>query len=140
MLSWGRKPGDEWDARARTWVQGNGCAAGILHQVSQPALMHSASWHQQLSAGNLTAYDKGIERWTEYIAGLGFDAIAYGGVVLRRREGKSWIRSEELPDPMVEPAGEHLMRMTVAQDRLAGMKDRRSLLDEKLALWKSHRP
>jgi SAM-dependent methyltransferase len=139
MVSWGRKTGDEWDATPRTWVQGTGCDAWILHQVSQPALMHSASWHQQLSSGNLAAYDQGIERWTEYIAGLGFDAIAYGGVVLRRREGKNWIRSEELPDPMVEPAGEHLLRMTVAQDRLAGMKDRRSLLDEKLALVKSHR-
>jgi hypothetical protein len=139
LISWGRKAGDEWDATPRRWLEGSGCDAWILHQISQPALLHSASWHQQLAAGNLAAYDRGIERWTDYISSLGFDAIAYGAVVLRRRKGRNWLRSEELPDPFVEPAGAHLVRMTSAQDRLSGMKDKRSLLDEKLTLVKGHR-
>ncbi|TMD18367.1 MAG: methyltransferase [Chloroflexi bacterium] len=139
LISWGRKAGEEWDAVPRRWLEGNGCDAWILHQVSQPALLHSASWHQQLLGGNLTAYDRGVSRWTQYLEGLGFDVIAYGGVILRRREGKSWMRSEELPEMLVESAGEQLQRMTAAQDLLVGMKDRRALLDEKLALVKTHR-
>jgi hypothetical protein len=138
LISWGRKAGDQWDATPRRWVQGNGCDAWIFHQVSQPALMHAASWHQHVAA-DPAAYDDGIQRWTEYIAGLGFDVIAYGGVILRRRKGASWIRSEELPEPTVEPASEQLLRMTAAQDLLSGMTDRRELLEEKLALVRGHR-
>src|SRR6266571_3343293 len=64
LISWGRKAGEEWDAVPRRWLEGNGCDAWILHPVSQPALLHSASWHQQLLGGNLAAYDRGDSRWT----------------------------------------------------------------------------
>src|SRR5437773_1054559 len=77
--------------------------------------------------------------YLEPVAGEAFDLIAYGGVILRRREGKGWMRSEELPEMLVESAGEQLQRMTAAQDLLVGMKDKRALLDEKLALVKTHR-
>ncbi len=140
LISWGRKAGDDWDATPRQWLEGSGCDAWILHQVSQPALLHSASWHQQLAPSNLQAYDRGIERWTSYITGLGFDAVAYGATVLRRRRSEhNWVRAEELPDPMVEPAGEHLLRMMAAQDLLSAMPDKRALLDQKLKLVRSHR-
>lgn len=57
----------------------------------------------------------------------------------RRQAAHNWIRAEELPDTLVDPAGEHLLRMTAAQDLLVGMKGKRALLDEKLALVRSHR-
>ncbi|HET7465468.1 MAG TPA: methyltransferase [Candidatus Dormibacteraeota bacterium] len=139
LISWGRKTGEGWADAPRRWVEGNGCDAWILHQITQPALMHSASWHQQLAPVDLAAYDRGVGRWTEYINGLGFDAIAYGAVILRRRHGANWIRTEDLPDPTAAPAGEHLLRMTEAEDLLAAMPDKRSLLDLKLTLARSHR-
>lgn len=139
LVSWGRKAGDQWDATPRRWLTGCGCDAWILHQASQPALMHSASWHQPLAPSDLAAYERGIDRWTSYITGLGFDSIAYGGVILRRRRGTNWMRAEDLPETSVGPSGDHLLRMTAAQDLLSGMPDRRSLLDERLKLVGSHR-
>ena len=44
-----------------------------------------------------------------------------------------------MPETTVAPAGEQLLRMTAAQDLLASMPDRRSLLDQKLTLVPSHR-
>ena len=138
MISWGRKAGDAWDATPRRWIEGKGCDAWILHQVSQPALLHSASWHQNLAA-DLPAYERGVQRWTDYIKDLGFDIVAYGSVVLRRRQGTNWIRAEELPEPMVGPASEQLLRMTAAQDLLLATRDRGGLLDERLVLVRGHR-
>jgi methylase of polypeptide subunit release factors len=139
MVSWGRKAGDEWDATPRRWVAGTGCDVWILHQATQPSLNHAASWHQPLAARDLRAYDEGVQRWTDYTSGLGFDAIAYGAVILRRREGANWIRSEEMPEPDSSPAGEQLVRMTAAQDMLAGLTDRRALLDARFSLVAGHR-
>ena len=139
LVSWGRKENDEWDAKPRRWLQGSGCDAWILHQATQPALLHAASWHQPLAAHDLKGYDDGVARWTEYIAALGYDSIAYGAVILRRRQGNNWLRSEELPETSTDPASEQLVRMTEAQDLLAGLADKRSLLDERLALVAGHR-
>jgi hypothetical protein len=139
LVSWGRKAGDEWDAKPRAWLQGTGCDAWILHQATQPALLHAASWHQPLAAHDLRAYDAGVARWTEYTAGLGYDSIAYGAVILRRRQGSNWLRSEELPETSTEPASAQLIRMTEAQDLLAGLAGKRSLLNERLALVAGHR-
>jgi SAM-dependent methyltransferase len=139
MVSWGRKSGDQWDATPRRWVEGNGCDVWVLHQVTQAALMHAASWHQPLAGRDLRAYDQGIERWMDYMTRLGFDAIAYGSVILRRRAGANWVRSEELPDSVSAPAGDQLLGLTAAQDLLAGLGDKRALLDERFALNPNHR-
>jgi methylase of polypeptide subunit release factors len=139
MVSWGRKIGDEWDATPRQWVHGLGCDTFVLHQATQPAILHAASWHQPLAANDVRAYDAGIERWMDYISRLGFDAIAYGAIILRRREGSNWFRSEDLPDVNTAPAGEQLVRMTEAQDLLAGLADKRALLQERFALTGGHR-
>jgi methylase of polypeptide subunit release factors len=139
MVSWGRKTGDEWEATPRQWVLGRGCDAWAFHQATQAALLHAASWHQPLAANDIRAYDAGIERWTDYISRFGFDAIAYGAIVLRRRQGTNWFRSEELPDVSTAPAGEQLIRMTEAQDLLAGLADKRALLEERFVLTGGHR-
>jgi hypothetical protein len=139
MVSWGLKSGDQWDATPRRWVVAGGCDAWILHQATQTALIHAASWHQPLAGRDLRAFDQGIERWLAYITRLGFDAIAYGTVVLRKRAGANWVRSEELPDSVTSPAGEQLLQMTAAQDLLSGLEDKRALLDEKLVLTSGHR-
>ena len=139
MVSWGRKVGDEWDARPRKWVEGIGCDAWILHQASQPSLLHAASWHQPLAGRDLVAYDAGVERWTRYLDELGFESVAYGAVVLRRRAGNNWVRSEDLPETETSPASDQLLRMTAAQDLLADLPDRRRLLDERFVLVSGHR-
>jgi methylase of polypeptide subunit release factors len=139
MVSWGRARG-EWDATPRSWVAGDGCDAWILHQATQPALAHAASWHQHLAGRDLQAYSEGVRRWTEYTSSLGFEGIAYGAVILRRREGGSnWVRSEDMPEADAPPASEQLLRMTAAQDLLSRMPDRAALLELKPRLVPGHR-
>ena len=138
MVSWGRAAG-EWDASPRSWVAGNGCDAWILHQATQPALAHAASWHQHLTQRDLDAYAAGVRRWTEYVSNLGFEGVAYGAVILRRREGPNWVRSEDLPEADAPPAAEQLLRMTAAQDMLFRLPDRAALLDQKPRLVPGHR-
>jgi methylase of polypeptide subunit release factors len=138
LVSWGRRPGDDWDAVPSGWVKDTGCDAWLFHQASQTTVAHAASWHQPLAQRDLTAYDEAVGRWTSYVRELGYEAIAYGGVLLRRRPGPNWVRSEELPDRDAGPASDQLQRMLAAQDLLAGLPDRKALLEERLALVPNH--
>ena len=139
LVSWGRRPGEAWDVTPRRWLEGSGSDAWVFHLATQPAQLHAASWHQILASQDVAAYGEGVARWTDYITGLGFDSIAYGALVWRRRQGSNWVRAEDLPSSSVDAAGEQLLRMTAAQDLLAGLAGRSSLLDQKLRLVDGHR-
>ena len=118
LVSWGRTANDDWAARPTAWAGGLGCDALVLHQATQSALAHSASWHAPLAGVDNLAYEAGIDRWTEHLAGLGFAAVGYGAVVLRRRDGENWLRTDETPGTDVGPAGEQLDRIFEVEARL----------------------
>ena len=134
LVSWGRRPGDQWDTEPRTWVKGLGCDALLLHQATQTTLAHAASWHQPLAQQDLAAYDAAVDRWIRYVDDLGFAGVAYGGVLMRRRQGENWLRTEELPERDTRPAGEQLQRMLSGQDLLTALGDRRALLEATLTV------
>ncbi len=139
MVSWLRKLGDDWSARLRGWLEGSGCDAWLLHQVTQTALAHAASWHQALAASDAAAYEERLDQWLEHMDQLGMDGVAFGAVILRRRRGSNWVRAEEMPDPDHGPAGEQLGRLVENQDFLVALPDRRALLDQRLLLVAGHR-
>jgi len=49
------------------------------------------------------------------------------------------VPARAMPEPDAAPASEQLLRMTAAQDMLAGMTERRALLDETFKLVPGHR-
>ena len=52
-----------------------------------------------------------LDRWTAYYRELGIDALAYGALVLRRRDGDNWSRGATLPPRSLDAASRHLLRM-----------------------------
>jgi len=134
MVSWLRKLGDDWSARPRGWIEGSGCDAWLLHQVTQTALAHAASWHQSLAASDPSGYEQRLDQWLDHMSQLGMDGVAFGAVILRRRRGSNWVRAEEMPDPDHGPAGEQLGRLFASQDFLSALPERRALLDQRFLL------
>ena len=79
-------------------------------------------WAPRGSANRWTRPTGGatLDRWLEYFRELGIDGIAYGAVVLRRREaGENWIRADEMPLEGLGPASDHIVRVFEAADFLA---------------------
>ena len=115
-LSWANE-GETVDARPRGWLEGAGCDAWILHTGTDDPLATAASWNRELSA-RPEEYDAAIERWLAYYEESGIASIAYGNVLLRRREGENWIRSTPVPHARIGPAGAQVERLFAAQDFL----------------------
>lgn len=121
LISWGRREGEDWFERPRAWAGGLGCDVFLLHQATQTALAHSASWHGPLATEDPDAHEEGINRWMVHLAGLGFDGIGYGAVLLRRRDGDNWLRAEEMPRREAGPSDAQLQALIRAQDLLLEM-------------------
>ena len=130
MASWtqtGNAPG----VRPREWLDGAGCDSWILHTTTDDPLSNAAAWTREAVDGP-AEFGATLDRWTAYYRELGIDALAYGALVLRRRDGDNWSRGATLPPRALEPASKHLLRMFAGVDLAAAGAD--SLLAQRLAV------
>jgi methylase of polypeptide subunit release factors len=131
LATWAHGPGGDWSAPVRAWVEGSGCDAVFLRYTSDDPLTYASRWNPPAQTPDLPA---ALDRWIAYYAELGIEALDYGAVALRRREGANWVLAEDAPE-RIEPAGDHMERLFSAQDFLAGGRD---LSYERLVLVEEH--
>jgi hypothetical protein len=134
LVSWVDEPGGDWSARLRSWVEGSGCDAWLLHHGTDDPLTHAGKWLRHELGSDSRAYAAALGRWLEYFRRLGIEGIASGAVILRRRSGANWVRADELHGDRLRPAGEQILRVFAAGDFLSAMTEERELLRERLVL------
>jgi 2-polyprenyl-3-methyl-5-hydroxy-6-metoxy-1,4-benzoquinol methylase len=130
MASWAQT-GDDPAVRPREWLDGAGCDAWILHTTTDDPLSNAAAWTRDAVAGP-DEFGAALDRWTAYYRELGIEALAYGALVLRRRDGVNWSRGASLPPRPLEPASSHLLRMFAGVDAATAGPD--ALLARPLAV------
>jgi methylase of polypeptide subunit release factors len=128
LVSWVHER-DRWAEPLRGWVSGSGCDAWLLHFGSQDPLGHSAQWLAPLGETDPVEYERALDRWLAYLTDAGIEAIGYGAIVLRRRDGgENWVREDVVDLERLESAGEHTLRLFAAEDFLNGLADDGKLL------------
>jgi len=130
QISWVADPGGDEVEPVRRWVQDSGCDAWLLHYRTDKPLDTAAVWNQ-MESGDPVRYAKLIDDWMAYYRELGIRGIAYGSLVLRRRKGTNWFRTDPLPANRLKPGTDHILRVFAAHDLLAGNGGER-LLDERV--------
>jgi methylase of polypeptide subunit release factors len=134
LISWAAVPGDDWSVPLRSWVEGSGCDAWLLHSDTVDPLTHAGAWLRHEFGEDADAFAAALDRWLEYFDRLGIEGIAVGAVILRRRHGPNWMLADELPSERLGPASDHILRVFAAQDFVAGLADEGALLAEHLVL------
>lgn len=119
MISWAAD--EDEAARPRGWAEGRGCDAWLLHTAPDDPLSAALSWNRAPEVDPETQDEK-VAAWLEYFERLGIERIAYGTLVLHRRDGENWFRSNRLPPQRVPPASAQLERMFAAN--VDGVLDR----------------
>ena len=130
MASWAQA-GDDPAVRPREWLDGSGCDTWILHTTTDDPLSNAAAWTRDAVEGP-DQFGAALDRWTAYYRDLGIEALAYGALVLRRRDGVNWSRGASLPPRPLEPASSHLLRMFAGVD--ATVAGQEALLARRLAV------
>jgi methylase of polypeptide subunit release factors len=130
-ISWIADPDSDVTAPVERWLSGSGCDAWLLHYRTDTPLETAAVWNSTES-GDATRYAQLIDSWLAYYRDLGIRGIAYGSLLLRRRAGANWFRTDPLPAGRLKPASDHILRVFAAHDLLAGASDASALLDERV--------
>jgi hypothetical protein len=137
LVDWVHGREEHWSLPPRRWVEGSGCDALILHYRVQDPLTYAGIWNAELRS-DPAAYGSAIDRWVDYDRKLGIEQISWGAIVLRRREGKNWVKALNPGFARIAPASHHIERMFAAQDYLAGLGPGNGLLDGVFALAGDH--
>ncbi|HET9809589.1 MAG TPA: methyltransferase, partial [Candidatus Limnocylindria bacterium] len=139
LISWGVRKGEAWPDRLRPWVADLPCDIWFLHHSGESPLLYAASWNTPLQS-RAKEYAAALDRWTEYLAGLGFSSVAYGAAILRKRSGtRNWVRFDDIGEQREPASGEQIAELIETQDYLASLGDDRRLLDARLAVDPAHR-
>ena len=137
LISWLHPSDGDWTLPVRAWVERNGCDTILLRYAVHTPLDYAAAWNRPFR-GDPERYGAGIARWTEYFAELGVEAIAWGAIILRRRDGGNWFFPYTSMTERITGASDHVLRLFAAQDFLAAAGPE-ELLDAVMTVAPEHR-
>jgi methylase of polypeptide subunit release factors len=133
LCSWVSDPDEPWADAPRRWVDGCGCDAWLLHYRTDDPVSYAAIWSEPGRAFDPGRLAASVLEWLEHYRKSGVEAISTGAIVLRRRAGRSWLRTDEMPLGLSGPASEQILNVFEAGDFLAATGDERALLREAIA-------
>jgi SAM-dependent methyltransferase len=132
LIAWALDPDDPAE-RPRSWLDGSGCDAFLLHTSTDDPVETATVWNRDL-LDRPEAYADALDRWLAYYRRLGIEHLGYACVVLRKRtdRGGGWLEALPLPKAALRPAGRHVRRLFETRDQLAEIAADDALLDRRL--------
>lgn len=140
LVSWYHALDEDFSVMPRTWVEGSGCDAWLLHGHSVAPLEYAAFFLRQTELYDQAHYAQLLDRWVRYYEENGMERLAIGTIVLRRRSsGTPWFRAETVPSERITgDCGDHVQTIFRNEDLLHGLSDERRLLDLRLRIRPRH--
>jgi methylase of polypeptide subunit release factors len=132
LIAWALDPDDPAE-RPRSWLEGSGCDAVLLHTSTDDTIETATVWNREL-LDRPEAYAAALDRWLGYYRELGIEHFGYACLVLRKRtDGRDgWLETLQLPRAALRPAGRHVRKLFETHDRLAEVDSANALLDRRL--------
>jgi SAM-dependent methyltransferase len=132
LIAWVLDPEDP-AARPRSWLDGAGCDAFLLHTSTDDPIETAMVWNREL-VDQPEAYAEALDRWLAYYRELEIEHLGYACLVLRKRTDArdGWLEAQQLPRSALRPAGRHVRKLFETHDRLAEIEPDTALLDRRL--------
>jgi hypothetical protein len=127
LCEWAQISGQPWEERIAEWLEGSGCDAWVMKGLTQDPAEYAQHRIREVSqdpSGDAELYDG----YMNYYRQRGVEAIHDGLIVMRRREGKNWVRIEEVPKTPTGDLGELILSTFAAHDLLGAIEEDEKLL------------
>ena len=138
LCEWAQVKGQSWEERLAEWLAGTGCDAWAMKGLTQRPeeyAQHRISETSEDTSQDAASY----EGYMDYYRRRGVEAIHDGLIVMRRREGKNFIRLEAVPSNASGNLGDLILGTFAAHDLLRELASDEDLLRLRLRLSESAR-
>ncbi len=115
LCEWAQIKGQPWEERVAEWLQDTGCDAWVMKGLTQDPEEYAQQRIKETSED--TSHDaENYDGYMNYYRHRGVEAIHDGLIVMRRREGRNWVRIEEVPSTPKGDLGEMIVATFAARD------------------------
>lgn len=134
ICSWVHRGEEDWTQRPAGWVEGLGCDAWILKLGTSDPVSYAASWN----IPSADDYENSIERWVGYYESEGITGISAGCIILRRRTGTNWVRTDLMPKATTAPLTSYIRTIFSGESFLNESDTDSALLEAGFSLTPNH--
>ncbi len=114
---WHHRDPKDWHTRPREWLGGRGCDAFLMQSITMTPQEYYQQWIRGVFPG-----EQGRHRWEELCREREIGAVTLGAMVLRKRAGANWLRTQSVRmDPRHGTASSQLRVLFEMQTRAAGL-------------------
>ena len=133
LIAWALDPDDPM-ARPRSWLEGSGCDAFLLHTSTDDPIETAAVWNREL-ADRPEAYadaHRPLARLLPRARDRAASATRAWCSASAADGRDGWLETQQLPRAGLRPAGRHVRKLFETHDRLAEIESDDALLDRRL--------
>lgn len=127
-----------WSATPTRWLNASSAPvdAAVLHFGSYAARAYAFKWLEETGTPREQMTREQMDRWMEYYAGLGIDAVAFGAIMVRRCQDDETpiIHCESVENPAKGLACADTLARTLAGVR--AIMQLRSVSDDAIGAWR----
>ena len=118
-FEWVQVRGQSWQDRLAEWLKDSCCDAWVLRTYARKAADYAAERIGRQMPYSAQKANQRVEEWMAYYRERGVEEVHGGILAMRRRNGKNWIRIEDVPGlDYTEPFGESIEELFANQNRL----------------------
>ena len=133
LCNWAEYSGQDWKERLSGWFGGTDCDVWIMRSETRNVAAYASTWIRHTERQEPEEYAQNFVEWMNYYERLGIGAVGAGSIVMRRsRDRKNWFRAEDVPEKMLGPCGDHIVRRFESQDFLDSVHEDSLLLHTRL--------
>ncbi len=116
--------GESWSDPLRSWVDGIGCDALLLHYATVEPPVYAANWNAEFRRRDPAKYEATVQRWIDYYAAEQIAHIGVGAVILRKRQAAAhWVRALDMSAGPTCQSSDDIVRLFNASDFLETRRD-----------------
>jgi methylase of polypeptide subunit release factors len=132
MGSWHHRTPEDWSERPLSWLEGSGCDVWLLNfEMITPAEC-TMKFRREFERSSLTRVER--REWLDYYRHLGAELVTIGALVLRRRTGRNWVRTDRVMPDFHRPWAGGIIQTIIQNETLLRGQPLGSMLDQNAML------
>lgn len=135
LCNWAEYSGQDWKERLSGWFGGTECDVWIMRSETRNVSAYASTWIRHTERQEPEEYAKHFVDWMSYYERQGIEAVGAGSISMHRYRGRrNWFRAEDVPEKMIGPCGDHIVRGFELQDFLDTVQEDSLLLQARLSI------
>ena len=133
LCEWAQIKGQPWEERVAEWLHGSGCDAWVMKGLTQNLEEYAQARIKETSPDS-SQDGAQYAKYMDYYRHRNVEAIHDGLIVMRRREGRNFVRIEEVPPTPTGDLSELILSTFAAHDTLRQLETDKKLIELRPAL------